>query len=111
MSETSVEYEGAQSGALSAQDISAQLRDLPVDFEDLISDATTTMSPDPGITGWSIFGDQHSDHMMDVQEHAVDLAENISASAEEIADTDSTTTEEFTGTDILHVTGDLPLIC
>lgn len=110
MSDVGVDYEGAHSGALSAQEIAGNLRDLPVDFDDLILEAVATTRPDPGVSGWSAFGSEHSDHMMDVQQHAVDLAENIGAGADEIADTDATNTEEFSGAEAPPGSGQLPLI-
>lgn len=109
MSDTGVDdYEGAQSGALTAEEIAINLRDLPTDFDELIQDAVATMSPDPGVEDWSSFGDEHTEHMEEVQKHALDLAENTGASADEIADTDGTNAEDLRGSSVPNGEGNLP---
>lgn len=87
--------EEAHAGGSASAEAAARLRDLPDDFDDAVQQAKNAATPAPGVSGWSSFGNEHTDHMADVRKHARDLAENIQSGAWDAAVSDLEAAEEF----------------
>jgi len=92
---TGVNADDAYAGGSASADAAARLRDLPTDFDEAVQAAKSAVTPLPGVTKWDAFGSDHTQHMVDVKEHARTLAENIQDGSYEAAVTDIEAAEEY----------------
>ncbi|MFL1381671.1 MULTISPECIES: hypothetical protein [unclassified Nocardiopsis] len=84
-----VNVNDALSGGEAAADAAARLKDLPLDFDDAITAAKNAVENNaPGVPGWAAFGDDQTQHMVDVQTHAHSIAENAQDGGAAAAGTD-----------------------
>ncbi|WP_416023484.1 hypothetical protein [Nocardiopsis sp. M4-0-055-GM] len=90
-----VNPEDAHAGGVAAEQAAALLKDLPTEFDEAVQAVQSAMNPEPGVKGWSAFGDDHVEHMEDVKRHADAIAGNIQGGAEEGARTDQESAEQF----------------
>ena len=96
MSELGVAQTDAREGTLSTEYAASKLRDLPTDFESLVTDAESALKEDPGADDvWGSFGSKNTDHMNDVAEHAETLAQNIGTTLDDVAHTEDQSVDDY----------------
>ncbi|QRN81064.1 MAG: hypothetical protein JK586_06170 [Nocardiopsis sp. BM-2018] len=96
-----VDVESAHRGGMASAYAAARLKDLPEDFSDTADAAedVTGGSKNPGVSGWKEFGNKYMENMMDVSQHAENLAENIKEGSVDVATTHLEAVDEFAGVD------------
>ncbi len=89
--------EGLQDGQ-NAEALASAMAGLADMFDLVVEDAVSVAGEDDVEAAYRAFKERHFQDFLDVQEHGLQLADNIQAGASEIALNDLENAEEFAGT-------------
>lgn len=87
--------DSAKANGEDAASIAETFDGLVSDFIDLFDLCKTSAGKEPGVTGWSKYEEFASDHLRDVENQALQIAENIQGGAAGLVEVDSESSSEY----------------